>query len=249
MDVIRVQNEQEMSEKAASLLFQQIQQKPHTVLGLATGGTPKGTYRVFVQKAEKENIDLSHVTTFNLDEYVGLLPSDTHSYHYYMDEHFFQPLRLDKEQTYLPRGDAPDIEQETKRYEQLITQHGGMDVQLLGIGENGHIGFNEPGTSFSSRTHVVDLNESTRQANARYFESLQAVPKQAVTMGIATIMGSRQIVLLASGERKQEAMKRLLEGDIDESFPASILKKHPYVTIIADKKALSLVSYKDMVRG
>ncbi|MFB4163818.1 glucosamine-6-phosphate deaminase [Alteribacillus sp. JSM 102045] len=246
MEIIRVNNYEEMSEKGAELLVREVRNHPEIVLGLATGGTPEGTYKIFIEKAKAASLDLSHITTFNLDEYEGLTPEHPNSYHAYMKEHLFSPLQLKEAQIHLPKGNAADLEAEAERYEQLIQEHGSIDLQLLGIGENGHIGFNEPGTPLDSRTHIVELKESTRKANARYFERKSHVPKRGVTMGIASIMDSLRIVLLASGERKKQAMKTLLEGKISETFPASILKRHPYVTIIADEKALSDVSENEL---
>ncbi|MDQ0298061.1 glucosamine-6-phosphate deaminase [Salibacterium salarium] len=246
MQVIRVKNYNEMSEKAADMLAAQVKSKSDSVLGLATGGTPEGTYKAFVQKALQENLSLSELTTFNLDEYVGLSPQHPKSYHLYMKNHLFQPLALQPSQTNLPRGNAPHLEKEAERYERMIKEVGGIDLQLLGIGENGHIGFNEPGTSFTSRTHIEKLNPTTREANARYFENKEDVPEHAITMGISSILDSRSILLLASGERKKEAVKRLLEDEnTREDFPASSLKNHPYVTIIADEHALAVVSKTD----
>ncbi|WP_051302001.1 glucosamine-6-phosphate deaminase [Salibacterium aidingense] len=242
MRVIPVNNYQEMSDLAAELFIQEIKNDPEVVLGLATGGTPEATYRSLIQKSQ--DLDLSRIHTFNLDEYEGLSPSHPNSYHRYMAERLFEPLQLKASQTHLPRGDAADLENEAERYEQLIQEKGGVDVQLLGIGENGHIGFNEPGTSFTSRTHIVDLNPSTREANARYFEKKENVPNRAITMGIASIMDSRRIILLASGERKKQAMAKLLNEEKTQDFPASILQDHPYVTIIADEPALSAVSFE-----
>ncbi|MGY4688716.1 glucosamine-6-phosphate deaminase [Salibacterium sp. K-3] len=244
MEVIAVKNEQEMSEKAASLIAAQITANPDIVLGLATGGTPEGTYREWIHHAA--GLPLSRLQTFNLDEYAGLSPDHPNSYHRYMEEKLFRPLELRTGQTHLPKGDADDLQEEARRYEQNIQESGGINLQLLGIGENGHIGFNEPGTSFDSRTHIVELKPSTREANARFFEKKEEVPQRAVTMGIATIMESRRILLLASGIRKKEAVAALLHGEKSEDFPASVLQDHPYVTIIADEAALSGVSLNQL---
>ncbi|SFO93427.1 glucosamine-6-phosphate deaminase [Salibacterium halotolerans] len=245
MEVIAVKNEQEMSEKAASIIAAQITDNPDIVLGLATGGTPEGTYREWIRNAA--GLPLSRLQTFNLDEYAGLSPNHPNSYHRYMEEKLFRPLELRSGQTHLPKGDADDLQAEARRYEQDIQEGGGIDLQLLGIGENGHIGFNEPGTSFDSRTHIVKLKPSTREANARFFDDKEEVPYHAVTMGIQTIMESRHILLLASGTRKQEAVTNLLEGKINEDFPASVLQNHPYVTIIADEAALSGISFNKWI--
>ncbi|SFM21105.1 glucosamine-6-phosphate deaminase [Salibacterium qingdaonense] len=245
MEVIAAKDYQDMSEKAASLIAEEINKQPAIVLGLATGGTPEGTYQALIREAG--SVPLSRLQTFNLDEYAGLPPEHPNSYHFYMKEKLFLPLQLGANQTHLPRGDADDLQKEAGRYENHIQESGGIDLQLLGIGENGHIGFNEPGSSFDSRTHIVELKPSTREANARFFDEKEEVPHHAVTMGIQTIMESRRIMLLASGTRKQEAVTNLLEGKISEDFPASVLQKHPYVTIIADEAALSGVSFNKWV--
>ncbi|MFB5662355.1 glucosamine-6-phosphate deaminase [Alteribacillus sp. HJP-4] len=240
MEIIQVKNYKEMSLRAAGLFAYYIKSNPQAVLGLATGGTPVGMYRQLA--ALKNQFDASRVTTFNLDEYEGLPPHHPQSYYAYMKRYVFDPLGLSRAQTNLPRGDAHDLEAECRRYEQLIKDYGYIDLQLLGIGENGHIGFNEPGTSFTSRTHLVTLKSSTREANARYFKQPDLVPDRAITAGIATIMSSSWIVLLASGPKKSKALEKLLTGEIHESFPASILREHPRVTIIADNSALSTAS-------
>ena len=241
MKLIRVTDREALNVHAAEMIARKVQQKPDSVLGLATGGTPEGTYEQLKNIYDRGGLDLSLVTTFNLDEYAGMPKDHPQSYHAYMQYKVFQPLQLRPEQTHLPDGTADDLEQECRRYEKQISEAGGIDMQLLGIGENGHIGFNEPGTSFSSRTHVIQLKPSTREANSRYFERIEDVPKQAVTMGIETIMESREILLLVFGKRKKEALLRLLEGEVQEDFPASVLKKHSSVTVIADNEALSEV--------
>ncbi|MCY8234166.1 glucosamine-6-phosphate deaminase [Priestia endophytica] len=237
MKIIQVKNYDEMSSKAADILIKKVQEKKNVKLGLATGGTPTGLYKTLIEDHKQSGTSYKDVTSFNLDEYIGVEKEDPNSYHYYMVDSLFK--HIDIEHTYLPNGLAPNIEKECKRYDQLIADHGGIDLQILGIGENGHIGFNEPGTSFNAPTHVVTLEESTRQANARYFNSIEDVPTHAITMGIETIMKSKEILLLVSGEKKAEAMNKLLQADITEDFPASILKKHNCVTIIADQQALS----------
>ncbi|MDA3130882.1 glucosamine-6-phosphate deaminase [Aliibacillus thermotolerans] len=246
MHIIKVKNDRELSDKASDFLLEEIKRNPKAVLGLATGSTPEGTYRELIKKIKKEKLDVSQLTTINLDEYVGLSEDHPSSYHAYMNHHLFKPLGLTKEQTHIPKGDAPDLEAETKRFERIIQECGGIDFQLLGIGENGHIGFNEPGTSFDSRTQVVDLKPSTIEVNSRFFDNKEEMPRRALTLGIASIMESRRILLLASGERKQPAMKRLIEGPVDEQFPASVLKNHPHFTLIADEAALSGVLIDEM---
>jgi glucosamine-6-phosphate deaminase len=242
MNIIQVKNYSEMSAKAADMLISKLHEKPNMNLGLATGGTPKGLYDHLIQDHKEHGTSYKHVTSFNLDEYVGMKPQDPNSYHYYMADALFNHIDIDVSNTHVPNGLADTPEEECRRYDEMIQNHGGIDLQILGIGQNGHIGFNEPGTSFNSPTHIVTLEESTRKANARYFNSLDEVPTQAITMGIESIMKSKEILLLISGEAKAEAMYQLLNGEITENFPASILKKHPCVTIIADQEALAKVN-------
>ncbi|MCP8617813.1 glucosamine-6-phosphate deaminase [Salirhabdus salicampi] len=237
MKIIKAKNYTEMSQLASERIFDKIKNVANVTLGLATGGTPTRTYQYLIDDYEKNNTSYSHVTTFNLDEYIGLSPNDSNSYRYYMDKHLFNHIPIPKEQTHIPNGLAKDLQLECEAYEKKIDNHG-IDLQILGLGSNGHIGFNEPGTNFDSNTHVVNLADSTREANARFFNSLEEVPTKAITMGIRSIMKSKEIILLVSGERKKEALTRLLDGEVDESFPASILKQHPNVTIIADKAVL-----------
>ncbi|MEC1069602.1 glucosamine-6-phosphate deaminase [Priestia megaterium] len=242
MNIIQVKNYSEMSAKAADMLISKLHEKPNMNLGLATGGTPKGLYDRLIQDHKEHGTSYQHVTSFNLDEYVGMKPQDPNSYHYYMADALFNHIDIDVSNTHVPNGLADTPEEECRRYDKMIQNHGGIDLQILGIGQNGHIGFNEPGTSFNSPTHIVTLEESTRKANARYFNSLDEVPTQAITMGIESIMKSKEILLLISGEAKAEAMYQLLNGEITENFPASILKKHHCVTIIADQEALAKVN-------
>ncbi|WP_282141226.1 glucosamine-6-phosphate deaminase [Cytobacillus oceanisediminis] len=242
MKIIRTADYNDMSQKAAQLMIEKIRQQPDLTLGLATGSTPKGVYAELIKDHQKNGTSYEKITTINLDEYIGLPPSDPNSYRHFMNSELFDHLDIRLENTHLPKGAAEDIPQECERYEQLIKDLADIDLQLLGIGRNGHIGFNEPGTSFQSRTHVVDLAESTRKANARFFNSIEDVPAQAITMGIASILDSREIILLASGSAKAEAIRQLVYGEPDEQFPASALKLHENVTIIADEEALSLVS-------
>ncbi|MCM3588231.1 glucosamine-6-phosphate deaminase [Mesobacillus maritimus] len=238
MNIIKVKNYEEMSQKAAEILLDKVRQSPKMNLGLATGGTPVGLYRELVQDHQQNGTSYTQVKTFNLDEYVGLSGDDPNSYRSYMNEKLFNHVDLPRESTFIPRGDTNNPGQECTDYEALLKNHGGVDLQILGIGSNGHIGFNEPGTSFQSETHVIELTASTREANARYFNSLDEVPTHAITMGIASIMRSKEILLLVSGESKREALAQLMEGEVNENFPASILKTHPCVTIIADEAAL-----------
>lgn len=239
MEIVKVKNYEVMSKTAAEYMINKIRQYPEVTLGLATGGTPVGTYKNLIQDHRNNKTSYKKVTTFNLDEYIGLSGDHSSSYRYFMDSVLFEHLDILKEKTYIPSGVAKDMEKECLDYEQLLKSQGGIDLQILGIGGNGHIGFNEPGTPFSSKTHIVDLAQSTKEANARFFSNINEVPTQAITMGISTIMQSREILLLVSGEAKSEAVQQLLNGEINEQFPASILRQHPNVTIIADEAALA----------
>jgi len=241
MNVIKAKDYDEMSTLACNLTIERMKNYKRPVLGLATGSTPEGLYRCLIENYEKGNISFNNVTTFNLDEYIGLDENNKNSYHYYMNKKLFEHIDLPKEQAYVPDGVASCFETECKQYEERIKKAGGIDIQLLGLGINGHIGFNEPGTSLKSRTHVVTLDESTRNANAHFFASEGEVPKRAISMGVQTIMESKEIILLVSGEKKAEALKRLMTGNISEQFPASVLHKHDDLTIVADEAALSLV--------
>ncbi|CEG21417.1 Glucosamine-6-phosphate deaminase 1 [Planococcus massiliensis] len=207
------------------------------VLGLATGSTPEGIYQGFIQEYNKGKVSFKNVTTFNLDEYTGLKKDDPNSYCYFMNEKLLRHIDIAMERVHIPSGTAVDLKSECLKYERAIERAGGIDIQVLGIGENGHIGFNEPGASFSSRTHVVDLADSTIQANSRFFKSVDEVPKQAISMGIQTIMDSKEILLLISGEAKADAVAKLLEEEVSEDLPASILKKHANITVIIDEAA------------
>lgn len=236
--VIRVKDYEAMSEKAGELVLELVKNKPDAVLGLATGSTPEGLYQLLIDDHKQKGTSYQNITTFNLDEYIGLDGDHHQSYRYYMNEKLFKHIDIPLAQTYIPDGKATDLVRECERYEALLKEKGGVDLQILGIGTNGHIGFNEPHTPFNSRTHVVELEESTRQANARFFASIDEVPTHAITMGVATILESKTIILLASGESKQEAITRLLTEPPSEAFTASALLNHPDVTVIADAAAL-----------
>jgi glucosamine-6-phosphate deaminase len=241
MQIIAVKDKNEMSRKAAQIIREVVQNKPDAVLGLATGGTPEGTYKELVADYREHGTSYHKVHTVNLDEYAAIDPKDPNSYHTYMEDHFFKYIDLPENQRHLPN--SKDIsEQECARYDDLIASLGGVDLQLLGIGRNGHIGFNEPGTPLTIGTHVVKLTDSTRDANARYFGSISEVPERAVTMGIGTILKSKKIIMVVSGEDKADAMSKLVRASVpDSSFPASALVQHPNVTVIADEPALSLI--------
>lgn len=245
MNIIRVANYEEMSIEAGKRIVEKVRKNPNITLGLATGSTPQGVYQYLIQDHQAEGTSYKNVRTVNLDEYVGMPPADPNSYHYFMRENLFDHIDIADGNVNVPNGFAQDLDEECIRYEKVIADLGGIDLQVMGIGQNGHIGFNEPGTPFSIRTHIVTLAENTRIANSRFFASIDDVPKQAISMGIASILDSREIILLASGEQKAEAIARLLDQDISisEDFPASALKQHPNVTIIADQNALKIADH------
>ncbi|MGG4505562.1 glucosamine-6-phosphate deaminase [Heyndrickxia sporothermodurans] len=222
------------SAKAFDIIKTGIENGSIRTLGLATGGTPLKFYEIF--RASK--LDVSNVSTVNLDEYVGLNAKDENSYCYYMEKELFSHMNF--KETFLPNGMAADLDEECLHYEAILQDHP-VNVQILGIGENGHIGFNEPGTSFDSLTHVVELTESTREANKRYFDKEEDVPTHAISMGIKSILSAKKIILLAFGANKAEAVKQMIEGEVSEDCPASVLQKHPNVIVLADQKAASLL--------
>lgn len=245
MKIIEVNNYEEMSQKACEAIIEKVETLANPVLGLATGSTPEQLYDLLSKENKQAGVSFGHVTTFNLDEYVGLAPNDSNSYRYYMNKKLFNRIDIPDAQTHIPDGTAPDLIKECERYESLIRNAEEIDCQVLGLGLNGHIGFNEPGTPFASETHIVELAQSTREANARFFASSEEVPQQAITMGIQTIMKSKEIILLVSGESKAATLERLLYGEIAEDFPASILQKHNNVKIIADESALKNIKKRD----
>lgn len=232
MRVIEAKDYTDLSRKAANVISAQVILKPNAVLGLATGSTPIGTYRQLIEWYEKGDIDFSMTKSINLDEYVGLGPENDQSYRYFMNHNFFDHININKKNTYVPNGMAEDREAECRRYDALINEMGGIDLQLLGIGHNGHIGFNEPGQAFEKTTHVVELGASTIQANARFFDSIEAVPKQAITMGIKSIMQAKKLLLIANGSDKKEIVEKALNGPVTPQVPASILQFHPNLTVI-----------------
>jgi glucosamine-6-phosphate deaminase len=237
MEVIVKDNYEQISRLAAEMIADLIRRKPRCVLGLATGSTPVGTYKELIKMNKSEGLDFSQVVTFNLDEYVGLVPTHDQSYRYFMNDNLFNHINIRKENTNVPDGMADDIVAACAAYERKICANGGIDIQVLGIGGNGHIAFNEPGSSLASRTRVKTLTDKTRQDNARFFASMNDVPKYAVTMGIGTIMEARQIILLANKDNKADALSAAVEGCITAMCPASVLQMHPATTIIADKPA------------
>lgn len=231
-----------MSEEAARVVADRLRKKPALVLGLATGSTPLGTYRALIRMHHDDGLDFSKVTTFNLDEYIGLSPRHPQSYRYFMEENFFKHINVDRRFTFIPDGLAPDIEAHCAWYEDEIRRAGGIDLEILGIGRNGHIAFNEPGSSLGSRTRPKPLMEETRRDNARFFASLDEVPTHAITMGIGTIMEARELILLASGEEKADAVKAAVEGPITALVPASIIQMHRKALVIVDEEAASKLS-------
>ncbi|MEH6939613.1 glucosamine-6-phosphate deaminase [Bacillus sp. JJ664] len=237
MNVIVVKNAEEIAKVAYEKIVKAFEGKQEFTLGLATGGSPLGIYELFRQNEP----NVSHVMTVNLDEYVGLAEDDQTSYHTYMAEQLFNHLNF--KENHLPDGNVKDLDEACKQYEELLEKHP-VDLQLLGIGENGHIGFNEPGTPFNTPTHIVELTESTRNANKIYFENEEDVPTHAVTMGIGSILRAKEVVLIASGIKKAEAVKEMLHGKEDIGCPATALQKHNNVTVVVDEEAYSLCENK-----
>ncbi len=232
MKFITVDSYEKLSRDAANIISAQVILKPDSVLGLATGSSPLGTYKQLIKWYQKGDVDFSEVTSVNLDEYVGLDGSNDQSYRYFMNENFFKHINIDINNTYVPDGCAADLDGEGQRYDEHIEALGGIDLQLLGIGLDGHIGFNEPDKYFVKSTHVVDLHESTIEANSRFFESIDDVPKQAITMGMVSIMQAKKILLIASGKAKREILEKAFYGPITPEIPASILQLHPDITVI-----------------
>lgn len=241
MRVIVTNSYDEMSTEAAKIVAGQIYLKPDSVLGLATGSTPLSMYKKLIAVHEMIGLDFSQVTTFNLDEYIGMAPDNPQSYHYFMHHNFFDFINIKPENIYIPDGMAKDIVAEGKRYDALIEAKGGIDLQILGIGQNAHIGFNEPDIKFEATTHKVRLDEETIQANSRFFQTEEEVPRYAISMGIKTIMLAKKVVLLANGRNKAEAIYNTVCGSISPSAPASILQLHRDATVIVDKEGASLL--------
>lgn len=237
MDIIISRDYDEMSKKAAAFVFSQITLKRDSIIGLATGSTPVGLYKLLIEANRQGDIDFSPIKTFNLDEYYGIDRDHPQSYYSFMMENFINHINIDTKNVDIPNCMLEDIDQECYDYEERIKAVGGIDLQVLGIGNNGHIGFNEPTQVFSKRTHLVDLSPETIECNARFFNSTEEVPTQAVTMGIQTIMKCKKIILLASGAAKADAIHKIIHGEIDPMIPASILQLHHDVTIIIDEEA------------
>lgn len=241
MKIYKAKDYKDMSRKAANIISAQVIMKPNCVLGLATGSTPIGTYDQLVEWYNKGDLDFSEVTTVNLDEYKGLPRTNDQSYYYFMHQHLFDRVNIDPERTNVPNGMEPDAEKECGRYEELIRSLGGVDLQLLGLGHNGHIGFNEPGEAFEKETHCVELTESTIEANKRFFASADDVPKQAYTMGIKTIMQAKKILIVVNGENKADIVERAFFGPVTPEVPASILQLHNDVTLVGDEATLAKI--------
>jgi len=240
MQILSCVDYADMSHKTARILAAQVQLKPRSVLGLATGSTPVGTYQDLVRLYQDERLDFSKVITVNLDEYYGLGPDHAQSYHYFMRQNLFDHINISLENTHVPDGLTKNVAAACADYDALVASLGGTDIQLLGIGDNGHIAFNEPNTIFFADTHLVELNEETINANARFFESEAEVPRQAITMGMRSILSAKLILLLANGPKKAAAIAQMINGPVDPQLPASILQLHPNVMVIADQDALAL---------
>lgn len=241
MKLIMVKDYEEMSMVAADVMAGVINEKPNAVLGLATGGTPVGMYKELIKMNEKGKVDFKNITTVNLDEYVGLSGIHKQSYRYFMNKTFFDHININKEKTYIPNGLAKDINIEGEKYDKKIDELGGIDIQLLGVGSNGHIAFNEPDSVLIAGTHLTELTQSTIKANARFFDSMEEVPKTAITMGLGQIMKSKKILLIASGVEKAEAIGKLFSGIITTECPVTMLNMHIDVTVIIDEAAARFI--------
>ena len=240
MKVIITENYEEMSQKAAEIVIDIVKNNPNAILGLATGSSPIGLYKNMAKDCKENGTSYKNVSTVNLDEYVGLTADHDQSYAYFMRTNLFDNIDIDQKNTHLPCGSAPDTKKECDRYNALLDTMK-QDVQVLGLGSNGHIGFNEPDTPFGSVTHLVDLTENTIKDNSRLFASVDEVPRQALSMGIKNIMQAKTIVMVVSGKNKAEAVKGMVKGEVTPALPASVLQLHPFVTVICDKDAASLL--------
>ena len=237
--IVVASNKEDAARCTADLIHETLRENPASVLGLATGGTPIGVYRLLVERFLAGELDFSAVTTFNLDEYIGLGPEHGQSYRYFMQQQLFDHVNVVRELTHVPNGLASDISRHAMEYEEQIQQAGGIDLQLLGIGNNGHIAFNEPGSAAASRTRKVDLTGNTIEANSRFFESAADGPRHAITMGIGTILESRRIVLMATGKAKAQVVQQAIEGPADPVNPASLLQGHAGLTFVLDPESAS----------
>lgn len=235
---------EEMSKAGAQIVAALLRKKPNCVLGFATGSTPLGLYRELIRMHQREGLDFSKITTFNLDEYVGLPPEHDQSYHYFMWENLFKHINVDRRFVHIPMGMAQNIEAHCEWYEEQIEKAGGIDLQILGIGANGHIAFNEPGSSLGSRTRIKTLTGTTREANARFFKNPHEVPKYAITMGVGTIMDAKHVLLLANGATKAAAIAATCEGPITAMWPATIVQMHRLATVLVDQAAAAKLKMK-----
>lgn len=245
MRIIVCENYEEVSKKAAQMILSQVTLKPNSVLGLATGSTPIGMYENLVKLNKKGDIDFSEVRTFNLDEYYNLPIDNNQSYHYFMHKNLFEHININPKNIHIPNGMTDNIDYECKKYDELIKNAGGLDIQVLGIGNNAHIGFNEPTVNFEKGTHLVELDDSTIEANSRFFDNIEDVPKKAITMGVGSIFKSRKIMLIATGENKAEAIYNTVYGKVVPEVPASILQFHSDIVLILDKDAAKFLNAKD----
>ncbi|MDT0126318.1 glucosamine-6-phosphate deaminase [Paenibacillus sp. RRE4] len=241
MNIRIFEHEEDLNATGAGLIASLLQTKPRAVLGLATGSSPVGVYKQLITLYQKGLVSFAQASSFNLDEYVGLPTEHRESYRSFMNEQLFNHIDIDLSRTNVPNGEAVDLEEECAGYERRLEDRGPVDLQLLGIGHNGHIGFNEPGTELTGRTHVVELKEETRKANARFFDSIDEVPAQAITMGVGSILKAKQILLIARGEEKAEIIREAFMGPITTSCPASLLQCHPNVVVLLDRAAGRLV--------
>jgi len=248
MDVIIVKDYEEMSERAADIVLRAMREKPDLVLGLATGSTPEGLYRDLIKAHKEDGVDFSPVVSFNLDEYVGLGPDHPQSYRYFMNEKLFDHINIKPENTHVPDGMAKSLRRCCAEYENMIDEAGGIDLQVLGVGRDGHVAFNEPGTSLGSRTHVTALTRETIEDNSRFFDSPDEVPRFAVTMGIGSILDARKCLLLASGANKADAVKAAIEGPVTSAITASALQLHPDTVAIVDEAAAAGLERADFYR-
>jgi glucosamine-6-phosphate deaminase len=244
MEIIITPDYEAMSEVSASIIAKEVKRKHDLVLGLATGDTPLGTYNELARLHKEEGLDFSKVTTFNLDEYLGLAPLNEQSYNYFMQENLFKHINVSQNRVFVPQGNTEDPEEFSEWYEDMIKEAGGIDLQVLGIGRDGHIGFNEPGSSFASRTRVKGLYEQTIKDNARFFEKEEDVPRFAITMGVGTIMDAKKILLIASGEGKADVCKEFIEGPVTSQITATALQLHSFAIVVLDEEAASKLERK-----
>jgi glucosamine-6-phosphate deaminase len=248
MEVIIRPSAEAASELTARLILDAIIANPWLVLGLATGGTMEGVYARLASKLSAQDVDISHITTFNLDEYIGLSPEDPHSYRYYMEQHLFSKIAIDRSRTHLPRGNTADPDAESFHYESLIKSSGGIDLQLLGLGQIGHIGFNEPLSSLASRTRAKALTPETRRQNGIYFGGEDKVPERAITVGVGTILESKRCLMLVTGAAKAEILSKAVEGPITSLISATALQLHPRCTVIVDEAAAQKLIHQEYYR-